>query len=189
MLANLLSRVDHEVFLLTAQHEGRRSGMVVTWLMPATLVVDRPRIVAVLSVNNYTYELIVESGGFVAHLLAEGQHRWLERFGLQSGMNVDKFEGLELRSSPSGHTLVEGTCGWMDCAVVSHLALGDRMLVVADVLEQEVAENRRALLKSESFKQLEPEIIRALETKRERDGERDRELIKGFGRNQRRSKP
>src|SRR5215475_16083116 len=52
---------NHDVFVITSAHQAREGGQVATWVMPGSLIPDQPRVVAVLSPMNATYELIRDS--------------------------------------------------------------------------------------------------------------------------------
>lgn len=173
-------RTDHEIFLLTSSAGGADNGQIATWIMPGTLAAERPRLVAVLSPRNYTWTFIRRSRRFAVHLLAEEQLDLLPRFGLQSGRDVEKFEGMEIRRTPSGMPLVPDCCGWMDCRVLSTLDAGDRVIVLAAVEDAALAGDRRPLRKADAFARL-PEPTRALLLeKQRRDGERDLPLQRVF---------
>lgn len=177
----LLSLTNHELFVIAAAHEAQRSGMIVTWLMPATLVADRPRIVAALSVMNYTVDLIRESGRFLAQMLSETQASYVEHFGGQSGRNRDKFAEVPHQPGPDGLPLLTGCCGWMLCEVVKQLDLGDRVIIVGDVLQQHRESDVAPLRKQHAFASLAPDAVERLVAKQDEDGVRDRQLIKHFG--------
>ncbi len=177
---SMFSLTNHEIFVLTAHHEGRDNGQVATWIMPATLVPDHPRIAAILSPQNYTHELIALSGRFILHMLAAGQHQLLPRFGLHSGRDRDKFEGMNVWRTPTGLPVIEGCCGWAECRIVTSLNAGDRIVYLADIIAQELQAGCTPLRKRDAFA-VQPEDVRiALEEKHRIDGERDRAFIRTF---------
>jgi len=177
---SMFSLTNHEIWVLTAHHEGHDNGQVATWIMPATLVPDRPRIIAVLSPQNYTHDLIALSRHFVLHLLAEDQAELLPHFGLQTGRDLDKFAGMQPRRSARDIPILDGCCGWAECRIVSSLDIGDRVVYVADILEQEIHAGTIPLRKTEAFAAQPEEVRRQLEEKHRVDGERDRIFIRTF---------
>lgn len=177
---SIFSLTDHEIYVVTARFEGRDSGQIATWIMPATLVPDRPRVAVVISPQNYTHELLAASGRFVLNLLSEEQHALLPLFGLRSTRETDKFAGMEIGRSASGIALLPGTCGWAECRIVSAMDLGDRIIYAADVEAQEVHPGLRPLRKREAFALQSAEVRHLLEEKHRIDGARDREFITRF---------
>ncbi|MBI4211406.1 MAG: flavin reductase [Deltaproteobacteria bacterium] len=177
---SLLSFCSHEIFLVTASHEGRDSGFIATWIMPATLVPDRPRIVGVFSPQNFTFNLLQQSKKFIVHLLAEDQVDLLPHFGLTSSRNLNKFEGMDVQRSAHGIPIISGTCGYMECQLVDQLDSGDRIICLADVTKEDVDATKKPLRKETAFETLSPEIVQKLIEKRIVDGQRDRQFIKRF---------
>ncbi len=174
----ILDLANHEVYVITARHEGRESGHLATWIMPGTLVPDRQRVVAVLSPLNATHDLIRASGRFALNLLTEGQHDLIPRFGLQTAREVDKLAGLALTRTSSGLPLLPGTCGWAECVIVDFMDGGDRIVYLADIGEHRLDPGRPPLHRREATALLSPEVGAALQLKRQRDGERDRTLMR-----------
>lgn len=178
---SIFSLTDHDIFVLTARDDGRDSGQIATWIMPATLVPDHPRVAVVISPQNFTHSLLASSGRFVLNLLSEEQHELVPLFGLHSTRARNKFAGLDIARSPEGMIVLPGTCGWAECRVVASLDLGDRIIYAADILAQEVYPGRRPLRKHEAFA-LQPDDVREqLEAKHRSDGARDRGLLRNFG--------
>ncbi len=177
---SIFSLTNHEVFLLTAKLDQADCGMIATYIMPATLVPDRLRIVAVLSPQNQTVDGIRENGRFTVQLLSQEQSALVPQFGLYSGKERDKFSDVALERSPSGMALIKDSCGWIECKVVDSMDSGDRIIFLADVAHQKLSPGIPPLRKVDAFSQLPLEAIQALLEKRRRDGERDRELIKQF---------
>ncbi|MCC6747809.1 MAG: flavin reductase [Deltaproteobacteria bacterium] len=177
---SIFSLTNHEVWAVSAHHRGLDNAMIATWIVPATLVYDELRLVAVLSVENYTVELLRESGRFAVQMLAEGQHELLPRLGLHSGRAKDKLAGLPLARSPGGLALLEGTCGWAECVVVNAMDSGDRLVFLADVVAQGIHPGRKPLHKRDAFERLSPGQALSLVEKALLDAQRDRKLLKRF---------
>ncbi|MFZ1728662.1 MAG: flavin reductase family protein [Bacteroidota bacterium] len=178
---SLFSLTDHEIFVVTARDEGQDSGQIATWIMPATLVPDHPRVAVVISQQNFTHSLLAVSGSFVLNLLSDEQHELLPLFGLHSTRERDKFAGMEIARSPEGIVVLPGTCGWAECRVVASLDLGDRIIYAADIVAQELHPGRRPLHKREAFALQPPDILAQLEDKHRIDGDRDKAFIRNFG--------
>jgi len=177
---SMFSLTDHELYIVSARHNGCDNGQIATWIMPATLVVEQPRIVALISPQNYTYSLIAPTGRFAVSMLSEEQHELVPRFGLYSGRDIDKFQGVKTERTASGLLILVDGCGWADCVVVSTLDAGDRILMLADIVEQEFSCGTRPLRKNAAFA-LQPREIRDLLDKKHRDdGERDKQWIRRF---------
>lgn len=174
----LFSLTNHEIYLLSVRDGERDNAMIITWVVPATLVPDLPRVLVVLSRENFSTEIIGKTGTFCLQMLAEGQHELLGKFGLHSGRDEEKLAGYEIQRSPGGLALLAGTCGWAECRVLDQMDGGDRMIYLAEVVAQHVDGNHRPLRKVEAFSRLPIKVSLALGEKRLLDGVRDRKLIR-----------
>jgi flavin reductase (DIM6/NTAB) family NADH-FMN oxidoreductase RutF len=178
---SIFSLTDHEIFVVTAHHDGRDAGQIATWIMPATLVPDALRVVAVISPQNFTHTLIEADGRFALNMLAEDQYPLLPLFGLQSGRDVDKFAGIDVDRSPSGLPLLRDTCGWAECRILESIDAGDRRIYYAEVTAGHTGPANVPLRKQMAFAMQPVDIRLALEQKHRTDGLRDRELLRRYG--------
>jgi flavin reductase (DIM6/NTAB) family NADH-FMN oxidoreductase RutF len=177
MSSSIFNLVNPELYVITAASEGRTSGQITTWVTLGALVPEHLRAVAVISPLNFTFGLIRESQRFVVNLLAEGQQDWLPLFGLQSTRDINKFDGILFETTADGIPILPQTCGWAECQIVQEVDLGDRHIVIADVLNHEVDESRKPLCRAEAMAALTPEVGQALAQKRRLDIEGDRALM------------
>lgn len=177
---SIFSLTNHELFVVTAAHEERDNGQIATWIVPATLVPSRQRVVAVLSRMNFTHELISASGRFAINLLATGQEALVPLFGLYSGRDRDKFENIERYRTSRGLPVLMDTCGWAECVVRESIDAGDRMIYLADIEEQLLRFGKQPLRKYDAFALLPDEIRLQLEEKHRLDAVRDIPLQKRY---------
>jgi flavin reductase (DIM6/NTAB) family NADH-FMN oxidoreductase RutF len=131
----LFRRLDRELWLVTARAGERRGGLIATFVSQASIVPDMPRMIVGLARQHHTWGLIEASGAFALHLLGEAQLDWVWRFGLQSGRDGDKLEGLATRVGASGTPILSAAPGWLDCRVEARLDTGDRTVYLAEVLD------------------------------------------------------
>ncbi len=135
--ANLFARMDRELWLLTAQAGARRGGLIATFVNQASLVPELPRVLVGLAKQHYTWELVEASGSFALHLLGERHLEWVWRFGLASGRDDDKFEGMVVR--PGNSPLLDDGLGRLECRVEAALDTGDRTVYLAAVVDGQAA--------------------------------------------------
>src|SRR5579859_3944069 len=124
-ISRLFERVDREVWIVTAAQAGRRGGLVATFVAPASIVPEMPRIIAGIAKTHETWKLIAASGAFAAHLVEESQAALVWRFGLQSSRDVDKFAGLEVDTAATGNPILREVLAWLDCRVETRMDTGD----------------------------------------------------------------
>jgi flavin reductase (DIM6/NTAB) family NADH-FMN oxidoreductase RutF len=180
MSSSIFNLTNPEIYIITAANEGQRSGQVTTWVMLGALVPEHLRVVTAISPRNFTFALIQKSQRFAINLLAEGQQDWLPLFGLQSSRDVNKFDGILTETTPTGVPILPQTCGWAECKIVRDVNLGDRHVIIADVLNHKLHESRKPLRRIEAMAALPPEMGQALAQKRLLDIKCDRALMQVF---------
>lgn len=178
---SLFASIDPQLFLITARNGDRESGMIATWVMSATLLDDRARVIVAMSPRGLTAELIGASKRFVLHLLAEGQHELVPHFGLESGRDHDKLAALEaagihVSRVPCGLAVIRGVAGFAECEVLERIDVADRAIFVAGIVAEEVDETCVPLTLGAAYRALPPDVADACEEQRRQDGLRDAEL-------------
>jgi flavin reductase (DIM6/NTAB) family NADH-FMN oxidoreductase RutF len=131
----LFDQLDREVWLMTACAGPKRGGLIATFVSQASIVPHLPRVLVGVAQQHYTWELIEQSGAFALHLLDEEYLPWVWRFGLQSGRELDKLEGLMPTKGTTGSPLLTEALGWLDCRVEARLDVGDRTIYLAEVVQ------------------------------------------------------
>jgi flavin reductase (DIM6/NTAB) family NADH-FMN oxidoreductase RutF len=167
--AALFRKLDRELWLVTASAGGRRGGLIATFVSQASIVPELPRMILGLAKQHHTWGLIEASGVFALHLLGEEQLDWVWRFGLQSGHDRDKLDGLATRMGKSGAPILVDAPGWLECRVEARLDTGDRTVYLAEVLDAQ-SPGARPILTVTRMRSLVPDDRRrALEEQMDRD--------------------
>jgi flavin reductase (DIM6/NTAB) family NADH-FMN oxidoreductase RutF len=109
------------VTAVSAEHDGRGSGLICSTAVASSLDPARPRVVLQLRKDNLTRDLALAAGRFTLHLLRRDQQ--------------ELFRFLALDTGPP----YEATLATADCRIAATLDLPDATVIVADV----VAEQRR----------------------------------------------
>ena len=170
-ITSLLDLVDPELWVVTAQADDRKSGLIAACVTSASIVPEMPRMVVGLSRQQCTQELVEASGHFALHLFGEQHIDWVWRFALQSGREQDKFAGLAWRTSAGGSPLLAKAIGWLDCRVEARLDIGDRTFYLAEVLDG-ACDSKQQPLTFRRLLELGPgDKLKALKDSREYDAE------------------
>ena len=134
---SVFHRYDPPLWLVTAAASAdpgsRRGGCIATCVTRASIVGDRPRVVAGIARQHHTWRLIEQSGCFAVALLPESALELVWRFSLASGKDKDKFADLPDLRTPLGNPRVAGVLAWLDCRVENRMSTGDRTVYVAEV--------------------------------------------------------
>jgi flavin reductase (DIM6/NTAB) family NADH-FMN oxidoreductase RutF len=178
--STLFAWVDRELWLVTAQAGGRRGGLIATYVNQASIVPELPRVVVGLGKQHQTWELVEASGAFALHLIGEQHLSWVWRFGLESGRDADKFQGVPLRAEATGSPLLEDAIGWLDCRVEASLDTGDRTLYLAEVVQSRVTYFGPPLTLKRLLELAPPEHLAELKRQLHDDSSHDADAIRAW---------
>jgi flavin reductase (DIM6/NTAB) family NADH-FMN oxidoreductase RutF len=176
--ATLFAWLDREIWLVTAQADKRRGGLIATFVNPASIVPDLPRMLVGLSRRHHTWEMIEQTNAFVLHLLGEQHLDWVWRFGLESGHGRDKLHGLRLGRARTGSPVLEDAIGWLDCRVEARLETGDRSVYLAEVVQSGVTAFSRPLTFQRLVQLAPPAQLSEMKRQLHHDSEIDAEAIR-----------
>jgi flavin reductase (DIM6/NTAB) family NADH-FMN oxidoreductase RutF len=177
-VASLFERVDREVWIVTAAHDGERAGLVATFVAPSSIVPEMPRVIAGIAKTHATWKLIDASGAFAVHLVDESQSELVWRFGLQSSRDVDKFAGLDVDIATTGSPIVRSASAWLDCRVETRMDIGDRTVFLGEVVDGDSKSSDRPLMLQKLLSLATPEQKRTLKEQMAADAALDIQAIR-----------
>lgn len=129
--------LSYGLFVLSARQGDKDNGCITNTAIQVTS--EPNRIAIAVNKANYTHDMVKETGKFTLSVLSEeAKFDLFQRFGFQSGRDVDKLADFQehIARDKSGMIYVtQGTNAWMSCQVVTTMDLGTHTLFVADVLE------------------------------------------------------
>lgn len=127
--------LTYGLYILTARQGDQDNGCIINTAMQVT---DEPnRIVIAVNKDNYTHDMVLATGRFTLSALSQqAGFDLFQRFGFQSGRDVDKFSGFRdhaVRGENGILYVSQGVSAWLSCKVVSTQDLGTHSLFLADV--------------------------------------------------------
>lgn len=129
--------LSYGLFVLSARRGDKDNGCITNTAIQVTTSPNR--IVVAINKSNYTHDMVKETGRFTVSILSEeAKFDLFQRFGFQSGRDVDKFAGFEAHTAKDADGIryvTQGTNAWLSCKVVSATDLGTHTLFLADVLD------------------------------------------------------
>lgn len=178
----LFAQLDRELWLLTAAADGRRGGLIATFVSQASLVPELPRVLVGVAKQHHTWGLIEASDAFGLHLLDEAHVEWVHGFGLRSGRDGDKLAGLTLTTAATGSPLLADAPGWLDCRVEARLDTGDRTVYLAAVVASRLTRPGPPLTVKRLLQLAPPDRLRELKEQVARDCAVDAAAIRAWRR-------
>lgn len=176
-ITNLFQSLDPPLWIVTARGRSGAGGLLATVVNQASIVPNMPRVTTGISKQHFTHTLIEESESFGLHLLGEEHVDWIWRFGLETGREIDKLEGLKVEKGPCGSPILVDAPGWLDCRVEARLDTGDRTIYLAKIVDGDLRREGRVLTVRDMIRHASPEILARLGEHYQADGEVDAAAI------------
>ena len=121
------------VWIVTSGDSEQHGGLLATWVMPASLDLERPAALVALAPHHYTAELVDRTQAFVLHLLRRDQLDLALEFALGSGRDRDKLAGVAWSVDGQGVPRLDDCYARASCRLYARLATGDRIFYWADM--------------------------------------------------------
>ena len=153
---NAMFKLSYGLFVLTAKGT-RDNGCIINTV---TQITDTPKRISI-AVNkaNHTHDLIMNSGVFnVSVLTTDATFALFQRFGFQSGREVDKFDGfIDVARSENGlYYVTQASNAFISGKVIQTLDYGTHTVFIADVTEAKVLSNAPSLTYAYYFEHVKP---------------------------------
>ncbi|MBQ7784760.1 MAG: flavin reductase [Clostridia bacterium] len=134
-----LFKIAYGLYLLSVRSYGQDNACIINTAVQVSLT---PLHIAVsVTKDNKTHDMIMESGRFnVCPLTKDAPFSLFERFGMQSGRDVNKFIGFEdvVRADNGILRLSKYTNAFMSAKLVRTVDLGSHTLFIAQLEEAQV---------------------------------------------------
>ena len=140
-----LFNIGYGLYVVTSNDGKKDNGLIVN---TATQVTDTPNRVAVtINKANYSHHVIKQTGKMnVNTLTVDAPFQVFEKFGFQSGRNVDKFEGCEpLRSDNGLIFLPRNINSFMSLKVEKYVDMETHGMFICSVTEARVISDRETM--------------------------------------------
>ena len=131
-----LFNIGYGLYVVTSNDGSKDNGLIVNTV---TQVTDNPnRIAVTINKRNYSCGTIMKTGLLnVSTLSEDAPFKLFQRFGFQTGKEVDKLEGFKhaQRSSNGLVFLNKYANAYLSCKVIDHMDLGTHIMFICDVTE------------------------------------------------------
>ena len=120
-LADVLGRIPCGRFLVTAAHEGARTGALVAWVQPCAN--QPPMVMAALATALPVIPLIRDSRGFALCQIAADDPFLARKFATPPEHGEDPFVGVETFTAVTGAPIIKRAMCYLDCQLLRHVDL------------------------------------------------------------------
>lgn len=130
-IASPLGRVPSGVFILTAEWQGKRTGMLSSWVMQASF--SPPMVTVAVHRERYLIPWLVPGTPVAINILADDEKDMISHFGRGFADPEQAFVGVDLLEDQSGAPVLADALGYLAGAVVSALDTGDHRLHAVEI--------------------------------------------------------
>lgn len=134
-IAPIMGNLWSPIAAVSSNWRGQDNAQICVSIGGASIVAERPRVITQIYKTNHSHEMIMGSGAFALNFPRADQLDWIDRFGMRSGRDCNKLEGLDYRAGETGSPLFADCWGWLDCRVVNAMDGGDLTCFLAEVVD------------------------------------------------------
>jgi flavin reductase (DIM6/NTAB) family NADH-FMN oxidoreductase RutF len=131
----LLRNFTSPVVAITAEHDGKRNGMIIDSAIRASIAPTFPRLAIFVHKFNTSHDMIFGSGRFVLHLLRRDQFDLIHHLGFVHGRDRDKLAGVPHHPGRLGAPVLDDCYAHFECRVANAMDTGSSTCFLGDVVE------------------------------------------------------
>jgi flavin reductase (DIM6/NTAB) family NADH-FMN oxidoreductase RutF/rubredoxin len=139
-----LHKISYGMYIVTSGKE-TCNGQIANTVFQVT---SQPEtIAACINKQNYTYELIRQSGVFAVSVLSKNTPlKLIGTFGFKCGRDLDKFEGVNFKTGKTGTRIVlDNSIAYLEAKVTKEVDAGTHALFIGEVVEADVLNNEEPM--------------------------------------------
>jgi flavin reductase (DIM6/NTAB) family NADH-FMN oxidoreductase RutF len=136
-VAELVSRADPPLYIVTTAAGGLRSGCVVGFASQVSI--DPPRFLVALSVANRTWDVARTATHLAVHVFGRDRIDLITLFGGETGDDVDKFARCTWTEGPGGVPVLDGAAAWLVGRILQRYDHGDHVGHLLEPIAGQVA--------------------------------------------------
>ena len=163
-------KFSYGLFVLTCRDGSKDNGCIIN---TGSQLTSQPQCITIaVNKNNYTRDVILRTGEFNLSVLTEDASMDVfQRFGFQSGRDVDKFANTEVCRTANGIAYVpEATNAVISGKVLASYDFGTHTLFVAQVTESRILSSEPSLTYAYYFDHVKPKPLPAAMTGEKKGG-------------------
>ena len=131
------------VTIVTARQGEAIHGLTVSGFLSLSL--NPPQVLISIGETMRSHDLIETGKCFAVNFLRHDQREIADRFAGRNG-EVDRFEGVRIRSEVTGAPVFEDCLAWLDCRVIDQHRSGDHIIYIGEVVASGVNGEDKPLL-------------------------------------------
>jgi len=140
-----LHKMRYGVYVVTSGKEGRCNGQIANTVVQISS--QPPTLAISINKQNFTHEIIKETGVFVVSVLSEtAPLSFIGDFGFRCGRQVDKFDGVEYKIGKTGARIVLNyAVSYLEAKVIDQIDVETHTLFVGEIVDAEVLSDEASM--------------------------------------------
>jgi flavin reductase (DIM6/NTAB) family NADH-FMN oxidoreductase RutF/rubredoxin len=131
-------KLSYGLYVITSREEGKFNGQIANTVFQVTS--DPPTLAVSINKKNYTFECINSCRQFVVSILAEtAPMTMIGRFGFKCGREINKLDGIAIRTGVTGVPIVtDHAVAFMEAEVTNEMDCGTHTIFLGRIVECDV---------------------------------------------------
>lgn len=140
----VFSTLRSGVYIVTSAYRNKPAGCTCVWVTRVSF--SPPMLTVYLAPSRHTYQAVKAGKRLCVNVMGVESLELARRFGLTSGHDVRKFDGVAFRKSTGGSPIIETAISYLDCKVKHILPVGDHHMVLAEIIGAAIQSNEPPLV-------------------------------------------
>jgi flavin reductase (DIM6/NTAB) family NADH-FMN oxidoreductase RutF/rubredoxin len=131
-------KLSYGLYVITSGERGKFNGQIANTVFQVTS--EPPTVAVSINKANYTHELIRSSRRFAVSVLTDATPMTIiGRFGFKCGRDMDKLEGIQIRTGKTGIPIVTShAVAFIETEVIAELDCGTHTIFLGKVVECDI---------------------------------------------------
>jgi flavin reductase (DIM6/NTAB) family NADH-FMN oxidoreductase RutF/rubredoxin len=135
-------KLSYGLYVITSGKEGKFNGQIANTVFQVTS--EPPTVAVSINKKNYTHEFIRSSRRFAVSILEEATPMtMIGLFGFKCGRDIDKFDGIQVRTEKTGVPIVtDHAVAFIEAVVTGEMDCGTHTLFLGEVIECDILDSK-----------------------------------------------
>lgn len=140
-----LFKVSYGLYIISSLKDGKTNGQIANTVNQVTA--EPAQITIAINKLNLTHDYIRASGVFSASVLSQiVPMKMIGQFGFHSGRDIDKFDGINVKTGLTGAPIVmDYSVAYLEARVVGELDVGTHTLFVGEISDAQIINDHEPL--------------------------------------------
>jgi flavin reductase (DIM6/NTAB) family NADH-FMN oxidoreductase RutF/rubredoxin len=141
-----LFKLTYGLYIVSSGDKTKGNGFISNTFFQVTA--EPPRFASCCNKDNFTAELIKQTGAFsVSVIHEEASADLIGRFGYKSGRDFDKMAGLEIKYGETGVPIVlNDAIAFLECKVIQTIDVGTHLMFIGELIQSELLDDTKETL-------------------------------------------